>query len=181
MKIAKATWFFSAVGLTFIALTVSATPITYNFTVTALSGQLAGVSSTGTLTYDSNNQGTAAGLLTALNFTWHGITYGSTTANTGSLILGIFGQPLIIVFGNNCAPGGCTVNSGIEEWYVSGPNQGMSGFIYSLPGGSIGGGTATFALAGMPSVASQVPAVSQPATLALLSLGLFGVALARRR
>jgi hypothetical protein len=65
-----------------------ATPVNYTFSVTATSGPLAGTTAPGTFSYDTssivpggfNNN---AGVLTALNFTWHGITYNQTTAIPG--------------------------------------------------------------------------------------------------
>jgi hypothetical protein len=72
------------------AVNTDASPITFSFSVTATSGPLDGITENGTFTYDSSSiiPGGAndnVGLLTDLNFTWNGITYNQTTANTGFL------------------------------------------------------------------------------------------------
>ena len=67
-----------------------ATPVNYTFSVTATSGPLAGTTAPGTFSYDTSSIVLGGininnGLLTALNFTWDGITYSRTNANTGAL------------------------------------------------------------------------------------------------
>ena len=82
-----------AVGTIGAATPAPATPvlITYRFTVTSDVGPLAGVTADGTFTYDTvitpPGGGTvnAVGLFSDLNFTWDGITYKASTANTGYL------------------------------------------------------------------------------------------------
>ena len=76
---------------------VLAEQITYSFRVTATDGPLAGATANGSFSYDSsivapNVTLSATGLLTSLSFTWHGITYDATTANTGFLSFDSAGQ-----------------------------------------------------------------------------------------
>src|SRR5215472_15642660 len=98
-----------------LALTVggiaNASPITYDFTVTATSGPLSGTIEHGTFSYDSSsivpggiNQ--AAGLLTGLSFVWNGISYDQTTANTGDLRFDASGHLTEALFGTDCSAGG---------------------------------------------------------------------------
>jgi hypothetical protein len=61
------------------------------------------------------------GLLTALNFTWDGITYDQTTANTGFLTFNTSGTLVTDVFGNDCSAGQCIVASNRVDWVVAGP------------------------------------------------------------
>jgi PEP-CTERM motif len=152
---------------------VEASPITYNFSVTATSGPLDGTTASGTFSYDSSSivpgggYNLNTGLLTALNFTWDGIFYNETTANTGFLLFDATGTLTNALFGNNCGASGCNVRIHHEEWYFESLFFGYSGdagvFI----------GTSTVSLAGVP----------EPSTLVLLSAGLGGLGLAvlRRR
>jgi hypothetical protein len=94
---------------------VKAAPITYSFSVTATSGLLVGTTEIGNFTYDSssvvpNGVNKNIGLLTALNFTWNGIAYDETTANTGFLIFDPAGNLSSGSFGTDCGPGSCGFN-----------------------------------------------------------------------
>src|SRR4051812_7099891 len=103
-----------------MSASVAAEQITYNFTVVATDGPLAGTTSNGSFAYDSNGPtGLLAGVLTALSFTWHGITYGPTNANSGWLFTGIDSGVTSIDFGTNCKAGSCEVLSGTDEWSLS--------------------------------------------------------------
>ncbi len=157
-----------------IPLTVTATPITYGFTVTATSGPLAGASASGTFTYDTSsilpgatNAGT--GLLTALNFTWDGISYDATTANTGSLGFDAAGNLTFAFFGTSCGVGVCSIPAG-EQWWAS---PGVGFLFYGVPG--VAG-----AFQGFSTLTGRV-AVPEPGMLALLGLGLAGLGFARRK
>jgi len=160
-----------ALGLAFIPA-AHATPITYAFTVTATTGPLAGSISSGTFTYDSSaivpggfNAGT--GLFSALDFTWHGIHYDQTTANTGELTWDASGNLLLWLFGTNCHSASCDLFApGSEGWNIAGFNN----FNYNA--GTAGGGIGTV-------TRSQV--TPEPSSFALAIFGLGGLAWVRRR
>ncbi|MGH7030825.1 MAG: hypothetical protein ACREEZ_10405, partial [Stellaceae bacterium] len=130
--------FAALAGLAFTAAGVvksEAAPVNYDFSITATSGPLSGTTATGTFSYDTSsivpggfNNNT--GLLTALDFTWDGITYNQTTANTGYLGFDASGALALDAFGNNCSAGICTVVAGEEQWYFGYP----PGFVYAVAG-----------------------------------------------
>ena len=132
----------AAAGLGLTAFgNAEATPVTYAFTVTATDGPLAGTTETGTFTYDTSivppGGGSVGGtnLLTALHFTWDGITYDQTTANTGNLGFDASGSLFTAEFGTNCLVGGCSITSGFEQWAVSATVLGtVGGFGYAVAG-----------------------------------------------
>jgi hypothetical protein len=165
--------FALAAGLalaTGLAPKLDASPVNYTFSVTATSGPLAGASATGTFSYDTSSivpGGTNAntGLLTALNFTWDGITYNQITANTGFLEFDATGALTQDLFGNHCVAGSCSDLPGFEQWSVAFP---VFGFAYFVAGESGGFGTATQSL---------VAAAPEPSAFASLATGLALLAL----
>jgi hypothetical protein len=101
--------------------TAEASPITYAFSVTATSGPLNGTTASGTFTYDTSSivlggTNNATGLLTDLDFTWNGIAYTETTANTGFLAFDTTGTLTDYIFGSTCGPGICITSLGQEHW-----------------------------------------------------------------
>jgi len=162
-----------AIGL---ASKLEASPVNYTFSVAATSGPLAGTTATGTFSYDTSSivpGGTNAntGLLTALNFTWDGITYNQTAANTGFLEFDTTGALTQDLFGNNCVAGGCSTMPGFEQWFVASAFP-QSGFSYFVAGASGGFGTVTQSL---------VTGAPEPSAFALLATGLALLALAGGR
>jgi PEP-CTERM motif len=154
-----------------------AAPVTYDFSVTATTGPLAGTTETGFFSFDSSSipavlpgNNNATGLLTDLEFRWNGIDYTEATANTGGLSFDATGTLVGFLFGSNCAAtgGGCSVNAGAEQWLVSATLEPL--FEYSVPGATgLFFGTLDFQLR------ATVP---EPPTGALLALGLSAVVVA---
>jgi hypothetical protein len=167
-----------------LPLAVFASPITFDFTVTATTGTLAGDVANGSFTYDSSSVPLAnhgypeTGLFTALSFTWNGATFNSTTANTGGIHTGaVAGQLLNTVFGDGgCdvvpGSGSCSINpSDTNDWVIGIsnfglPNQG-SYFDYT-----VGNGSSLFT--GAVTNIAEAGAVPLPSTAWLL-LGALGV------
>jgi hypothetical protein len=152
----------------------NAFPITYAFSVTATNGPLTGATENGTFAYDSSSVipgGTniLPRLLTNLEFTWNGISYDQTTANTGALEFNLDGSLSGIIFGTNCGfkPGGCLIVIGANSWVTVVENNLTFGeFDYSTPTSSdFFQGTATAVLTSVP----------EPPTLALLAVGIVGL------
>jgi len=166
-----APYLFAAVGAFVSMSQAEASPVNYSFSVTGISGPLDGVTEKGTFSYDTSSivpggENLNTGLLTALDFTWDGIHYDQTTANTGFLSFDSAGALTSELFGNTCSPA-CVVAAGHEEWFLEFP-----GFTYSVSGAeTIFFGSVTQALV-----------VAEPSSLALLSVGLalLGTALRRK-
>ncbi len=153
--------------------TAEASLISYSFTVTATSGPLNGTVANGTFGYDSSSitpglTNAATGLLTTLNFTWHGIAYTEATANTGALVFDPSGTLLLMLFGSNCGVNTCPIPPGQEWWNIAGAN----GFNYSTPTAGAGIGTV---------VLTQTTGTPEPSSWVLGLLGLAAIALARRK
>lgn len=143
--------------------------LTYDFSVTATSGPLTGTSANGLFSFDdavvpAGTNHHATGLLTALDFTWHGIQYTSATANTGAIDRAANGDLTFVMFGNNCFPGTCAVSANAEQWVFRGGQ--LNDFAYSDTT-AIGFGTSTVSL--------HVASVPEPSTFALFGLGLTGL------
>src|SRR6185436_7601697 len=139
-----------------------ASTIIYSFSVIATDGPLNGTTASGTFSFDSSSVvpggiNSATGLLTSLDFTWNGITYNQTTANTGALAFSPSGALIEIVFGSFCFPSICLPKNGQESWGGSLPTI----FRYTLAPnfGRTFDGLGSFSLLAVP----------EPSTL--LSLG----------
>lgn len=180
--------------------------LTYDFTVTippgSAFGPLAGVVAPGTLSFDNSlipASGFGAvggpGLLSDLSFSWNGITYDETTANTGGLGFGGFpflgaaqpGELTSFVFGNDCdnpmMPGTCLVLSDTNDWRASmavsvDPDSHVVSFqsslFYAVPGLPGQFGASNVDALG-PIQIEKVAPVPQPPTLLLLMGGFVAV------
>ncbi len=147
-----------------------ATPVNYDFSVRVISNPA--LSANGTFSYDSTSiiaggTNSAIGLLTALDFTFNGITYNANTANTGFLSFDADGNLSNILFGTNCNTRLCSLPG--NSWFARSGN-----FTYDRRGT----GRLTFSLAPVP------VSVPEPSALGLFGLGALMIGLlvgARRR
>ena len=95
----------------------AAVPSSFQFTVTAVEGPLEGVSSTGTFSFDPSIIPTTGEwllveeLFTHLSFSWDGVHFDQTTANTGALGFEPDGTFIYALFGTDCVAGGCGVGT----------------------------------------------------------------------
>lgn len=162
-----------AAALAFGLLAAHAVPVTYDFSVTVTEGPLAGTTATGFFTIDDEiapSDGgtvTATNLFTDLAFTWNGIAYDETTANTGWLTFSEVGDLIYATFGSSCAPL-CSVVNGTNDWSLTGSN-----FTYAVPGFS------TIFINGTGSFTRRLVQVPEPGVLGLLSAGLMIITFAR--
>lgn len=157
-------------------LAAQATTLTYDFSVTVFSGDLAGVSSTGSFSFDSSiipdpipfggALVTGPGLLTDLQFAWNGINYDATSANAGFLIF--YGPNMFTgCIGNHVSSVVCQVSGFSDSWAVTLNLDGsILPFLYATPG--IGDGAGSYAL------------VPEPSSLGLLGFGFSTVLFATR-
>jgi hypothetical protein len=155
---------------------------TFDFTVTATTGPLAGATSTGSFSFDTAIIPTGGGsgnvirdgLLSSLTFTWNGIAYTAATANTHALMFDATGALVGALFGNNCNSSGCIIVPGFDDWAVGWLGGGtFSSFEYSTP-------DSRFFEQGTL-VISPATAVPEPGTLAVMGAGLAAMAFLRRR
>lgn len=169
----------------FAAPAAQATPVTHNFSVTMqddpfLFGPAAGTTTNGSFTYDSSSVTPGAGnhaigLLTALDFTFNGITYNASTANTGFLQFDDAGNLEGFAIGTNCDTVSCTVSPHTDGWLGD-----AFTFLYSTSTSDYAyQGFLTFAFAPY----SPPTSVPEPGTLGLFGLGglMMGLVVGTRR
>ena len=155
------------------SLCIHAAPITHEFMVVETGGPRTGVAATGALSFDDSIVLPATSidmvnLLTDLDFTWNGVHYDETTANSGRLAFDVNGTLVAAVFGNDCSAGTCVILAGMEQWFVNFPFR----FSYSVEGTSdIFEGIVRF---------SHL-SVSEPASLALVCVALAVAAMVSKR
>lgn len=156
----------AAAALSFSPVT-QATPVKYDFSVNVTQSNslvLKGSTTNGNFSYDSNSvvvggNNKATNLFTAFDFTFNGITYDATTANTGLLKFDSSGNLASFLFGSNCTAGRCTLLRS-DSFLVSSEEF---KFFARTPGNAAGTGNTIFALAPV--------SVPEPGTLGLFGLG----------
>lgn len=170
-----------AAAVLFLPMAANAAQVTYNFTVNGgTTGPLAGVTSSGYFSFDDSiipagggilNQ---AGLISDLSFSWNGIAYDETNANTGVLTFDAANNLTTqSVIGNNCVAGVCIVNSNVaDQWFINWTGTQTDNFFYSRDDTIYGGDSAS---------PIRGSAVAEPGTIALLGFGLAGLGFARRK
>lgn len=138
------------VSVFLMAVSVQAIPVSYVFRVTATTGPLAGVTAKGMITFDDTIIPSGGGslpqlhLLSYLTFTWNGIAFNQTTANTGWLGFDASGNLVSYGFGNSVSAGSVSVTGGNDQWLVM-----PSSFRYAMLGqSSIWNGTVSIERAG---------------------------------
>lgn len=130
-------------------LAANAKSITYDFMVNGGgAGPLANLTSSGSFTFDSAIIPTGGGLvtgtalLTELSFTWDGLSYDPTTANTGALEFNSSGILDGVNIGNSCdAFGACGLHGDSHDWDLSGFTPGgtlaSAEFLYTVGDGQL--------------------------------------------
>ncbi|MFC1772595.1 hypothetical protein ACFL3A_04485 [Pseudomonadota bacterium] len=146
---------------------------TYSFDVTATDGPLSGVTTIGTFSFSDaiipSGGGTVGqlNLFVGLDFTWNGISYDQTMANTGLLSFDAAGNLTEAVFGTDCFAGGCNLSFPENAWVFIYPNGLPWNFAYKTAATT--GDDAFFG------VSTGFAAVPLPATVWLFSSGLLGL------
>src|SRR5262249_16349568 len=122
-------WIFAVIVLGSGSGVALSDPVTYDFTVTATNGPLSGTVADGSFTFNGSLAPSGGGALTepglfsSLSFTWDGVTYDASAANTGDLVFNASGGLIFAEFGNDCSSAPCSAVSmpGSKDWLVAGP------------------------------------------------------------
>lgn len=153
----------------------------YSFEVDWTTGELAGTSSAGTLSFANalaipNAQYFQPNALSSFGFTLRGSFYDLSAVETGFLTFDADGQLRLLGVGTNCNPGSCSsVPGDINSFYLVYDSQSGLDKFYGVAGDS---GYATSYGPGT----LQVSPVPEPSTVALLTAGLVlgGLSIRRR-
>ena len=117
--------------------------------MTATDGPLAGTTQSGAFIFNSsivpigggNGEGT---LIQSLTFSWNGITYNSSSANTGVLGFDVHGRLNNFLIGNNCPQTNtCNILTNSNQWTIT-PGFGFSYASPTVP--DIYKGTVTYSV-----------------------------------
>jgi hypothetical protein len=158
----------------------SADLISYQLSVAATTGPLAGQTSSGTVTFDSGivppSGGRVVGqhLFSDVEFTWDNLSYDARNTETSSFQFDSGGRLTQWDFGTACIPNGgsCVVRlpggvPGFVDWRVLNDSTRPFFFEYGRSDQSFGFGTAT--------LTPTLTATPEPITAGMLAMGLCGV------
>jgi hypothetical protein len=170
----------ASISLVALPFAAQATSVSYDFTVTATAGSLAGDTATGSLSFDDsllavpNTNIAQSNLLTSLSFDWNGTSFNALTANTGQISSGAAGQLALVAFGDNCSANGCTANAADpNDWFITyNFANGIGRFGYADSAGSYVSSDVTF---------SPAPTPLPSAIWLFVSAGAFAAGVLRQR
>lgn len=153
----------------------NAIPVTYDFTLTALTGPLEGESASGYFTYDDAVVGPGHNYnayFSDFSLVWDSVAYDESTVRPASLSITSTGVLTNALFGSSCSPYYCEVFEGRSN-FVAAAALDNPFFTYLTADVARGSGSLSWT--------RRAESVPEPGTLALFGIALASVGLAQRR